>query len=225
VWDAVKAVIRRGPQLDLDHLEFRVLLYLADRLNKRTGQLNPSPERLALDCGLDARTAERSIRRALRRLESKGLVERVGSRWGGRQEGGHYPTQQYRLRLGGTSGPPSDEVRGDTDDSQGGHEVRLGGTSGPPNLGFEPGKKNLPSGSTTRLASPLNGDASAATPSAAGRISDDLLAQVQEVDPGAERKTRHDGSQWIELSDGEPLPNAQRAVMFCRYAPETRWWT
>jgi len=46
---------------------------------------------------------------------------------------------------------------------------------------------------------------------------------VRELDPEAQRHTRHDGSQWIELSDGEPLPNAQRAVMWCRYAPEARW--
>jgi hypothetical protein len=84
-------------------------------------------------------------------------------------------------------------------------------------------EENLPSGSTTRLASPPKGDASAPTPSASGRISDDLLAQVRELDPEAKRHTRHDGSEWIELSDGQPLPNAQRALMFTRYSPEARY--
>jgi hypothetical protein len=88
---------------------------------------------------------------------------------------------------------------------------------------LEPGKKNLPGGSTTRLASPPKGDASAPTPAASGRISDDLLAQVRELDPEAKRHTRHDGSEWIELSDGAPLPNAQRALMFTRYSPEARY--
>jgi hypothetical protein len=84
-------------------------------------------------------------------------------------------------------------------------------------------EENLPSGSTTRLASPPKGDASAPTPNTSGRISDALLAQVRELDPEAERHTRYDGSEWIELSDGEPLPNAQRALMFTRYSPEARY--
>jgi hypothetical protein len=88
---------------------------------------------------------------------------------------------------------------------------------------LEPGKKNLPGGSTTRLAPPPKGGASAPTPNSSGRISDALLAQVRELDPEAERRTRHDGSEWIELSDGEALPNSQRAVMWLRYSPQARY--
>jgi hypothetical protein len=83
-------------------------------------------------------------------------------------------------------------------------------------------EENLPSGSTTRLASPRNSDASASKPSS-GRISDALLARVQELDPDAERKSRYDGSHYIELSDGQELPNSTRAEMWCRYSPEARY--
>ncbi len=106
-WSAVKLVVQRGPYLDLDHFEFRVLLSLAERKNTTTGQCNPSPERLAMDCGMSP-TSKRHVRRVLRQLEAKGLIERVGSKRGGREENGRYATQQYRLLLdakGGGSAP------------------------------------------------------------------------------------------------------------------------
>jgi len=219
-WDAVKRVLELGPTSRLTDREFRVLLVLADRLNKRTGQLNPAARRIARDIGLEpTRPAVRSIRRTLADLEAQGWLQRVGSDKGGQGPGRHYPSQSYRLR-----GDVMSPLRGDTDDRRGDtDDHNRGDMTSPEPKDLEPGKKNLPSGSTTRLASPPNSDASAPTPSASGRISDDLLAAVRELDPDAERRTRHDGSEWIELSDGEPLPNAQRALMFTRYSPEARY--
>jgi hypothetical protein len=223
-WDAVKRVLELGPTSGLTDREFRVLLVLADRLNKRTGRLDPAARRIARDVGLEpTSSAVRSIRRTLAELESQGWLRRVGSDKGGQGPGRHYPSQSYRLRddlrspLPRKAGVTETTNRGDRGDTN------RGDLMSPEPRKLEPEKKNLPSGSTTRLASLFEGDASAPTPSVKGRISDDLLAQVRELDPEAERHTRHDGSQWIELSDGSPLPNAQRALMFCRYAPEARW--
>jgi hypothetical protein len=218
-WDAVKRVLELGPSSGLTDREFRVLLVLADRLNKRTGQLNPAARRITRDIGLDpTRPAVRSVRRTIADLEGQGWLQRVGSSKGGQEEGRRYPSQSYRLR-----GDLMSPLRGDTDDRRGDtDDTNRGDLMSPEPRKLEPGKKNLPGGSTTRLASPPKGDASAPTPAASGRISDDLLAQVRELDPEAERHTRHDGSEWIELSDGESLPNAQRALMFTRYSPEAR---
>jgi hypothetical protein len=219
-WDAVKRVLEIGPSSGLTDREFRVLLVLADRLNKRTGQLNPAARRITRDIGLEpTRSAVRSVRRTISDLEAQGWLQRVGSSKGGQEEGHRYPSQSYRLR-GDLRSPlrgDRDDRRGDTDDTS------RGDLMSPEPRKLEPGKKNLPGGSTTRLASPPEGDASVPTPAASGRISDDLLAQVRELDPEAQRHTRHDGSEWIELSDGEPLPNAQRALMFTRYSPEARY--
>jgi hypothetical protein len=96
--EAVSRVLESAPGLGLSHLEFRVLVYLADRLNAKTGQLNPSPERLARDCGLDPESGERSVRRVIDRLEAKGIVRRGPGRHGGRKAGGRYPTRAYSLR-------------------------------------------------------------------------------------------------------------------------------
>ena len=219
-WDAVKRVLEIGPSSGLTDREFRVLLVLANRLNKRTGQLNPAVRRITRDIGLDpTRPAVRSVRRTIADLEAQGWLQRVGSSKGGQEEGRRYPSQSYRLR-----GDLTSPLRGDTDDRRGDtDDTNRGDLMSPEPRKLEPGKKNLPSGSTTRLASPPKGDASAPTPATSGRISDDLLAQVRELDPEAERHTRHDGSEWIELSDGQPLPNAQRALMFTRYSPEARY--
>jgi hypothetical protein len=219
-WDAVKRVLVIGPSSGLTDREFRVLLVLADRLNKRTGQLNPAARRITRDIGLEpTRPAVRSVRRTIADLEAKGWLQRVGSSKGGQEEGRRYPSQSYRLR-----GDLMSPLRGDTDDRRGDtDDTNRGDLMSPEPKKLEPGKKNLPGASTTRLASPPKGAASAPTPAASGRISDDLLAQVRELDPEAERHTRHDGSEWIELSDGQPLPNAKRAVMWCRYSPEARW--
>jgi hypothetical protein len=218
-WPAVKKLLELGPTSGLSDREFRIMLVLADRLNTRTGQLNPAARRIARDIGLEPdRSSVRSVRRTLADLEAQGWLERVGSSKGGRPEG-RYVSQSYRLK-----GDLMSPLKGDTGDPRGDTGDHLKGDLMSP----EPRKlgtweENLPSGSTTRLASPLKGDASAPTPSARGRISDDLLAQVRELDPEAERHTRHDGSEWIELSDGESLPNAQRALMFTRYSPEARY--
>jgi hypothetical protein len=219
-WDAVKRVLELGPSSGLTDREFRVLLVLADRLNKRTGQLNPAARRITRDVGLEpTRSAVRSVRRTLADLEAQGWLQRVGSSKGGQEEGRRYPSQSYRLR-----GDLMSPLRGDTAHRRGDpDDTNRGDLMSPEPRKLEPGKKNLPSGSTTRLASPPKGDASAPTPSASSRISDDLLAQVRELDPEAQRRTRHDGSEWIELSDGQPLPNARRALMFTRYSPEVRY--
>ena len=219
-WDAVKRVLEIGPSSGLTDREFRVLLVLADRLNKRTGQLNPAARRITRDIGLEpTRSAVRSVRRTLADLEAQGWLQRVGSSKGGQEEGRRYPSQSYRLR-----GDLMSPLRGDRDDRRGDtDDTNRGDLMSPEPRKLEPGKKNLPGGSTTRLAAPPKDAASAPTPSASGRISDDLLAQVRELDPEAERHTRHDGSEWIELSDGESLPNAQRALMFTRYSPEARY--
>jgi hypothetical protein len=72
-WDAVKRVLELGPSSGLTDREFRVLLVLADRLNKRTGQLNPAARRITRDIGLEpTRSAVRSVRRTLADLERKG---------------------------------------------------------------------------------------------------------------------------------------------------------
>jgi hypothetical protein len=198
-WDAVKRVLELGPSSGLTDREFRVLLVLADRLNKRTGQLNPAARRITRDIGLEPTpSAVRSVRRTIADLEAQGWLQRVGSSKGGQEEGRRYPSQSYRLR-----GDLMSPLRGDTDDPNRGDLM----SPEPRKLGTR--EENLPGGSTTRLASPPKGDASAQAPSASGRISDDLLAQVRELVPEAERHTRHDGSEWIELSDGESLPNAR----------------
>jgi hypothetical protein len=185
-----------------------VLLVLANRLNTRTGQLNPAARRIARDIGLEPTDhAVRSIRRTIAALERQGWLQRVGSKFGGRPEG-HYRSQFYRLRgdlmspLDGQPGVTQETTRGDTDDRLKGDLM----SPEPRKLGTR--EENLPSGSTTRLASPRNSDASASTPNRSGRISDALLARVRELDPDAERQTRQDGSEWIELSDGTPLPNS-----------------
>jgi hypothetical protein len=96
--EAVNRVLESAPSLGLSHLEFRVLVYLADRLNSTTGQLNPSPERLARDCGMDPDSGERSVRRIVDRLEAKGLVRRLpDGRKGGRKAGGGGATRAYTL--------------------------------------------------------------------------------------------------------------------------------
>jgi len=51
--------------------EFRVLVTIADHLNCKTGQCNPSIDRLAQLVGMDAR----SVRRILRRLEDKKVLK------------------------------------------------------------------------------------------------------------------------------------------------------
>jgi hypothetical protein len=226
MWDAVRRVLELGATSGLTDRQYRVLLVMADRLNKRTGQLNPAAKRLAIDIGLEPNPANvRNIRRTINQLEARGWLQRVGSSKGGQEPGRRYPSQSYRLRAdltGVSSGHPSG-VSADTD--RGVTEDRPGVSSGHPNLGSRTEEENLPVGSTNRLASPpQSGDASAGNPSAAGRISDDLLAEVRIYDPGAERQTRPDGSEWVELSDGAALPNARRALMFTRYNPATRHW-
>jgi hypothetical protein len=114
-WDAVKRVLEIGPSSGLTDREFRVLLVLADRLNKRTGQLNPAARRITRDIGLEpTRPAVRSVRRTIADLEAQGWLQRVGSSKGGQEEGRRYPSQSYRLR-----GDLRSPLRGDTDDRRG----------------------------------------------------------------------------------------------------------
>ena len=106
-WDAVR-VLELGPSSGLTDREFRLLLVLADRLNKRTGQLNPAARRTR-DIGLEpTRSAVRSAP-TLADLEAQGWLQRVGSSKGG-QEGRRYLSQSYRLR-----GDLMSPLRGDTD--------------------------------------------------------------------------------------------------------------
>lgn len=58
---------------DLPATQKIVLLMLADRVNKDTGQCNPSMTRLAKDSGIDERTA----RRVVRQLEKLGLIASI----------------------------------------------------------------------------------------------------------------------------------------------------
>ncbi len=107
--EAVNRVLELAPSRNLTHLEFRVLVYLADHLNKTTGRLDPGSECLAHDCGLpNPENAERNVRRAIDGLVGKGLVERIGPSSGGRVPGGHYPTRGYRLRLDAAASRPTE---------------------------------------------------------------------------------------------------------------------
>jgi hypothetical protein len=146
-------------------------------------------------------------------------LQRIGSSKGGQGEGGRYVSQSYRLR-----GDLMSSLKGDTGDRRGDTGDHFKGDLMSP----EPRKlgtleENLPSGSTTRLGSPPKGAPSASTPNSSGRISDALLARVQLLDEGAERRSRHDGSEYVELSDGTELPNSTRAEMWTRYSPEARY--
>ena len=70
---------------DFDALGVLVLLALADRHNALTGKLNPSIGRIAADC----HCSPASVKRALHKLESLGLIKR-GS-------GGGAASSTYRL--------------------------------------------------------------------------------------------------------------------------------
>ena len=131
-WDAVKRVLALGPTSGLTDREFRVLLVLADRLNKRTGQLNPAARRITRDIGLEpTRPAVRSVRRTLADLEAQGWLQRVGSSKGGQEEGRRYPSQSYRLR-----GDLMSPLRGDTERAAGvTQRAPTGVTLCHPNLG------------------------------------------------------------------------------------------
>ena len=86
---------------------------LVDRLNSKTGQLNPTHQTIANDCGTSCDTAKRAIRMLL----DAGLIE--VSRPGGKGPGS---TNQYRLKgcsdapLKGEKGvqerPPKTAIRG-----------------------------------------------------------------------------------------------------------------
>jgi len=99
-WEAVKQVIELGPSSGLTDRQFRVLLHLADRLNTKTGQLNPSARRVALDIGLPPEPGNISnIRRTMRELEALGVLPPAGPGTGGREAGGRYPSRPRRLDL------------------------------------------------------------------------------------------------------------------------------
>jgi hypothetical protein len=195
--EAVNRVLELAPSLGLTHLEFRVLVYLADRHNKQTGQLNPSPERLARDCGLDPDSSERSIRRVIDRLEAKGLVERLGNRIGGREPGGRYPRDGLRLREDITS-----TLRVDIMSGEGGHGV-------PQNQGSRTRERgNLPSGSTRRVEQarprPQNHSRERMLP---------LLAEIQVYDESA---TWVEG-EGIRFESGKTLRTVQDAKKYLQF--------
>lgn len=102
-----------GKALPRDLTAYRVAGALMDRLNSRTGQLNPSHQTLASDCGVSESTAKRAIRGLL----NAGLIEIANP--GGR---GRHSSNQYRLKgvtdeplnqpLGGQQRTPKTAFRG-----------------------------------------------------------------------------------------------------------------
>lgn len=90
---AVIAVVQASREPDrLDNAEFRVLVNLAEHLNDRTGQCNPSLRLLEDETGL----GRGHLVRTINRLEDRGELFRPPSK-GGR---GH--KQSYLLLLKGT---------------------------------------------------------------------------------------------------------------------------
>ena len=105
---------------DMEPAAKLVLLSLADHLNERTGQCNPSRQRLSERTGLDPRT----VTRAIRYLEAKGVVrverrDGLGSHYllgflleGTTEDPGHYATSDIAppvtlcLPTGGNTPPP-----------------------------------------------------------------------------------------------------------------------
>ena len=75
--------IRSTPELEQS--DVLVLLALADRMNTRTGLINPSLSKLASDCHCSVAT----VQRALRRLRSTGILIR--------KSGGEGKSNQYTL--------------------------------------------------------------------------------------------------------------------------------
>jgi|SRR5262245_46121325 len=88
--DAVQAVIDRSrePGCDWTHVQFRMLVNLAEHLNGETGRLDPSLKRLAAEC----HTGKGAVRRTLDQLEAKQVIRRRSSSKGG---SGH--RQSYEL--------------------------------------------------------------------------------------------------------------------------------
>lgn len=104
-----------------------VLLYLADKLNGKTGQLNPSVAAVARACGMSSRQAQRHIHD----LIAEGLVQVTGNHNGGNP----MATRHYRLNLAEAPSTGDADVRGDmddrgdTDDANGCHPRHVGVTS------------------------------------------------------------------------------------------------
>lgn len=104
-----------------------VLLYLADKLNGKTGQLNPSVAAVARACGMSSRQAQRHIHD----LIEEGLVQVTGNHNGGNP----MATRHYRLNLAEAPSTGDADVRGDmddrgdTDDADGCHTRHGGVTS------------------------------------------------------------------------------------------------
>ncbi len=94
-----------------------VLIYLADRMNEQTGQLNPSVTTVAKACGMSPRQAQRHMHD----LEQMGLLQVIGNHFGGSP----HATRRYRLNLpevihtGDTHDRGDMHDTGDTDDARG----------------------------------------------------------------------------------------------------------
>ena len=95
----VTAVIRASRDPDrFDHAEFRVMVNLADHLNNRTGQCNPSLKVLGEETGL----GRGHLMRTIHCLEDRGELAREDPS----SKGGAGLKQNYQILLKGTWGRP-----------------------------------------------------------------------------------------------------------------------
>lgn len=228
--EAVNRVLELGPTSGLSDREFRVLIHLADRLNKRTGQLNPSAARVALDIGLEPTKGNLSnVRRTIRKLAKLGWLERPGLGDGVWDLGGRGYSRPTRLRADLTDPtlPPAKGVtRTPFRDGEEEPERVSAGTQkgvparpervspGHPNLGSRTGEEdqNLPTGSTSRVAATSR----AATAGTQADLFESLLEDIQQrIDPEA----IWDGGKRVMLGDGRELEGIAAIKAFLRDRP------
>jgi Helix-turn-helix domain len=207
-WPVVKKLLELGSTSGLTDREFRVMWSLCDRVNAKTGQLNPSARRIALDIGLEPdRAAVRSVRRTLADLEAQGWFRRVGSSKGGRPDG-RYRSQSYRLRgdlmspLNGPRRVTQETAKGDTNDHLKGDLMspeprKLGTWEGEPSDWFHQSGRVPPEGNPTAPVHPYS------------RMRP-FLVQVLAEDDGAEWVE----GQGIRLESGKYLRTVQAARKF-----------
>lgn len=227
--EAVNRVLEVGPTSGLTDRQFRVLIYLADRLNKGTGQLNPSAGRIARDIGLEPTSGNLSnVRRTMRALKKDGWVERPGGNdgvWDGGGRGRSRPTRLRADLTDPTLQPPKGVTRTPFEDGEAeaervserngkgvtGHRERV--SPGHPNLGSRTREEdqNLPSGSTRRVAATHR----AATALSSTERRQRLLEAIQEVDPEA----TWDGETTFTLSNGHQLTRMSHVRAFLESHP------
>ena len=97
----------------LPALQKLVLIVLADRHNGDTGRCDPSMERISEDCGM----SKRSVRSAIRSLETAGIITAIH-----RFEGPVQLTNSYRLNIQQNVGGRQDVPRGEAGDAPGGRQ-------------------------------------------------------------------------------------------------------